>query len=104
MSSKDLDGFANLQKTNYVAIKSACPDCKVLMGGMAGGTGGLNFFKPVLEKLGGKYFDVFDYHWYGGCSGKNALGLQKNKKAFPNYDFEIMAHEPEHLAGQPVSA
>ena len=43
LSSKDIDGFVNLQKITYIALKSACPDCKVLMGGMAGGTGGLNF-------------------------------------------------------------
>ncbi|MEK7150149.1 MAG: hypothetical protein AAB736_00920 [Patescibacteria group bacterium] len=101
LSSKDLDGFANLQKITYVAIKSACPDCKVLMGGMAGGTGGLNFFKPVLEKLGGKYFDVFDYHCYGTKDGWKKCGdlAGKIKKAFPNYDFEIWLTETGTFSG-----
>lgn len=101
LNSDDLFGFANLQKITYEAVKSACPDCRVLMGGMAGETGGLNFFKPILEKLGGKYFDIFDYHCYGNKNDWKKCGnlADEIRKDFPNYDFEIWLTETGTLSG-----
>ncbi|MCK5797585.1 MAG: hypothetical protein KAI47_10400, partial [Deltaproteobacteria bacterium] len=62
--------FADLQRITYQAIKSACPDCVVLLGGVSGFPkryihGFDDVYKPILSKLNGKYVDVFDFHWYG---------------------------------------
>ncbi|MFQ6087665.1 MAG: hypothetical protein ACE5K0_02030 [Candidatus Methanofastidiosia archaeon] len=66
--------FARHQKLTYNAIKEACSDCKVLIGGVPGFPQNYlkNFKKnylPILEELDGKYFDIFDFHWYGNATG-----------------------------------
>ncbi len=72
------EGFAGLQRITYGAIKQACPDCRVLMGGVPGGPRGYieNFeenYAPILEELGGRYVDIFDFHWYGTAGGDYRL-------------------------------
>lgn len=65
-STLDIEGYANLMEITYKAIKAACPKCKVIMGGLAQADKGFNtFFLPVLEKLRGRYVDIFDFHLYG---------------------------------------
>lgn len=63
-------GFAELQRMTYQAIKQACPDCMVLIGGVAGFPNHYvaqfdDNYAPILEDLGGQYADVFDFHWFG---------------------------------------
>ena len=102
LSSRDTAGFANLQKITYTAIKSACADCKVLMGGMASATNGLKeFFEPVMKDLGGKYFDIFDYHCYGDKDGWKKCGdlVLEIKKVFSDYDFDIWLTETGTFSG-----
>ena len=69
-------GFADLQRITYTAIKQACPDCTVLIGGVPGMPPANvyidNFdqqYKPILDALGGKYVDIMDFHWYGKATG-----------------------------------
>lgn len=69
-------GFAELQRITYTAIKEACPDCIVLIGGVAGMppvstylSGFDQQFKPILDDLAGQYVDVMDFHWYGAATG-----------------------------------
>jgi hypothetical protein len=69
-------GFSDLQRITYTAIKEVCPDCTVLIGGVAGmppvNQYLANFdqqYKPILDALGGKYVDVMDFHWYGNATG-----------------------------------
>jgi hypothetical protein len=69
-------GFADLQRITYGAIKSACPDCVVLIGGVPGMPPAdlyiSNFdarYRPILDALGGGYVDVMDFHWYGDATG-----------------------------------
>ena len=71
-----IPGFADLQRITYTAIKEACPDCTILIGGVPGMppvAAYLNGFdqqyKPILDALGGKYVDVMDFHWYGTATG-----------------------------------
>ena len=74
--------FAELQRITYQAIKSACSDCVVLNGGVAGMgmIGGddyvTNFntmYAPIISDLAGQYVDVFDFHWYGNATGDYRL-------------------------------
>lgn len=69
-------GFAELQRITYTAIKEACPDCTVLIGGVPGMPPVADYisnfdlrYKPILDALGGRYVDVMDYHWYGNATG-----------------------------------
>ena len=70
-----LDDFAELQKITYDAIKEACPDCKVLIGGVPGMPHKYiadfdKTFLPILNDLANsKAFDIFDFHWYGNAVG-----------------------------------
>ena len=102
LKTKDWEGYAHLLKITYDGIKSVCADCKVVIGGMGGEMKGLNeFFKPVLEKLGGKYFDIFDYHCYGRKDDWKKCGqmAEEIKKAFPNNNFEIWLTETGTWSG-----
>lgn len=70
------NGFADLQRITYTAIKEVCTDCIVLIGGVPGMPPVANYlsifdlqYKPILNALGGKYVDVMDFHWYGNATG-----------------------------------
>ncbi|MFQ6009388.1 MAG: T9SS type A sorting domain-containing protein, partial [Candidatus Zixiibacteriota bacterium] len=74
--------FAELQRITYQAIKSACSDCIVLNGGVAGlgmisgsdyVTNFDTLYAPILAALGGQYVDIFDFHWYGMANGDYRL-------------------------------
>jgi hypothetical protein len=67
-------GFAGLQSMTYTAIKEACPDCMVLIGGVPGMPADYLssfdvYYKPILDELSGKYVDIMDFHWYGNATG-----------------------------------
>jgi hypothetical protein len=71
-------GFAQLQALTYTAVKDACPDCKVLIGGATGFPAGyaeafLAGYAPILTELAGQYVDIFDFHWYGNATGDYRL-------------------------------
>ena len=55
----------------FNAVKEACPQCTVVMGGMSGG--GIptfeRFYSPILTQLKGECIDIFDFHWYGNAYG-----------------------------------
>jgi hypothetical protein len=70
--------YAELLQVTYRAAKAANPDCRIVIGGVGGwvGTGPgsvlhhfRRFYLPVLERLGGSGFDIFDCHWYGNATG-----------------------------------
>lgn len=67
IASDDWEGYARLQEISYGAIKEACPGAVVAMGGQTGrGIEAFDaFYEPALAKLGGRFVDVFDIHWYG---------------------------------------
>ena len=69
-------GFADLQRITYNAIKAACPDCTVLIGGVSGVPPVSQYinsfdqqYKPILDALGGRYVDILDFHWFGKATG-----------------------------------
>lgn len=71
----ELSGFSDLQRITYQAIKDACPDCQVLIGGATGFPDSfISEFDsrntPILAQLAGQYVDVFDFHWYGTADGE----------------------------------
>lgn len=66
--SDNFTGFAQLQAITYTAIKEACADCQVLIGGVGGMPDGyLDHFNrvyvPILAALAGQTIDIFDFHW-----------------------------------------
>jgi len=74
----ELSGFADLQRITYQAIKAACPDCTVLIGGSAGFPENYvqefyEVYGPILSELAGQYVDAFDFHWYGTADGEYRL-------------------------------
>ena len=83
--------FAQLQRITYDAIKEACADCKVLIGGVAGFPYDYihnfnNGFAPILSELAGRSVDIFDFHWYGTATGEYRM-----KDALTGQDV------PEHI-------
>lgn len=82
IGTQDWEGYAHLMEITYKAIKAACPQCKVIMGGLAQGEGGFNtFFLPVLKKLQGQYVDIFDFHLYGPAGSWHYYRLAEMIKA-----------------------
>ena len=70
----ELSNFADLQRMTYEEIKEACPQCTVLIAGVAGFpegyVGGFDrVYGPILSELAGTSVDVFDFHWYGNAFG-----------------------------------
>jgi len=77
-NNQQRSGFAQLQRITYQAIKEVCPDCTVLIGGVAGFPDDYirhfdAVYSPILAELGGQYVDVFDFHWYGTATGDYRL-------------------------------
>lgn len=74
-----LTDYAKFLKLNYNAIKEACQECKVLIGGVPGMPPASNYlskfdksFLPILNELvefNSRSFDIFDFHWYGNATG-----------------------------------
>ena len=62
-ASEDWEGYAHLHEITYDAIKEACPEAKVALGGQAGEFEG--FFGPILKRLDGKRVDIYDFHFFG---------------------------------------
>jgi len=70
--------FSRLQKMTYLAIKEACPDCQVLIGGVGGFPDNyisdfLSLYLPIIQDLNGEAIDIFDFHWYGTATGDYRL-------------------------------
>lgn len=105
----DWQGYANLLKITYQAIKSVCSDCKVLVGGVSyGGTGTTekilkSFYGPALSSLEYKYFDIFDYHCYaGGSQWQSECGAIPDQiRAQIPGSYEIWATELGTWSGTP---
>jgi len=78
--NRDWEGFAHLQETAYKAIKEACPEARVVMGGQSGYTTEIfdSYYVPILKKLDGRFVDVFDFHYYGDA----CLDWQGVRKAY----------------------
>lgn len=96
--------FAELQRITYTAIKEACSDCVVLIGGVAGMPPADKYisdfnihYKPILDTLAGKYVDIMDFHWYGNATGDyrgakdayNYIRSVLNADGFPNIPIWI---------------
>ncbi|RLE42018.1 hypothetical protein DRJ19_04855 [Candidatus Woesearchaeota archaeon] len=69
MREKDLTFFkgdekeyVEILKYSYEAIKSSCPDCKVVQGGCAG-NGKAGFWENVFTYGGADYFDIANIHF-----------------------------------------
>ena len=72
----DWKGFSHILQITYQTIKDIDPDAKILLGGLAAGERINqndpvfrqqleNFYFPILSNFQGKYFDIFDIHYYG---------------------------------------
>lgn len=71
--------YAEFLKITYEAVKEADSNAKVIIGGVPGMPPASDYLKifdkfylPILSDLAkskGRYFDVFDFHWYGNATG-----------------------------------
>ncbi|WP_169727840.1 hypothetical protein [Desulfovibrio inopinatus] len=66
--------YDKLLTITYEAIKQACAECNVAIGGVTGDPFNYihtfdTYYVPILQKLEGKPFDLFDIHWYGNAIG-----------------------------------
>ena len=118
--------FAKLQKITYEAIKSACSQCKVIIGGAAQpidtlGAKTLGFasnaddyfyefgrsYETYLAELNGYGFDIFDFHWYGDAKDDYALikpvyfELKKILEKYGFSDASVWVTEMGAYSGQP---
>lgn len=73
-----LTDFAELQQMTYDAIKEACPEAVVLVGGATGFPDGYvagfdTRYAPIIQELAGSAIDAFDFHLYGCATGDYRL-------------------------------
>lgn len=58
------NNYVEFLKTASQAIRQANPDAKIVIGSLAN-PGGISYHEKVLAGLkDGRYFDLFDFHWY----------------------------------------
>ncbi len=105
-------GYADLQRITYLAIKQACSECKVMIGGATGFPDNFeeNFltYSQILPDLDGQYLDIFDFHWYGTASGdyrksKDAYNLVRSKlNEYGFGDIPVWITEMGSYSGNPV--
>ncbi len=62
--SMDWQGFAEMFTLASRAVRSACTDCKVSMGGVMLPKDLPGFFKPVLQRIPKDSLDFFDFHFF----------------------------------------
>ncbi len=68
------EGYPDLQRITYAAVKEADPEATVLVGGLTLPLPALRRAYeredlPLLEALGGEAVDVLDVHWFGHAGG-----------------------------------
>lgn len=72
--------YVEILKHSQVAIKSACPDCKIIQGGAAGAGDKTELYWSKIFDLGGaQYFDIANIHFinYGDADTLNVAGFKK---------------------------
>lgn len=108
--------YARFVALTYQAIKEADPEAKVLIGGVSGFAPVEQYlrdfdnrFAPFLRELGGKYVDIFAFHFMG-VAGTDYLGykpvLEHIRRTlascgFPP-DMEIWSTETGTYSGSPT--
>ncbi len=114
----EIINFAELQKITYQKVKDVCPECRVVIGGYADGSGEAekfdNIIVPILDELNGNYIDIFDIHWFGNrddsnvvnsdriSQGKMTVNLIKQKLEQKKFnDIEIWFTESGTYSGKP---
>lgn len=112
--------FAVLQRITYQAIKAADSNAVVLIAGTGGANAAYNskfdtLYVPILQALGGQYFDIFDFHWFGPADGayrlidkavnSNALNHVRNRLVENGYaaDMPIWITEMGTYSGMPAA-
>jgi len=68
------EGYPELMRLTYRAIKEADPTAKVVWAGAHGFPDEVlaNFRQndePAIRRMGRGFFDIFDFHWYGNAKG-----------------------------------
>ncbi|GBE39373.1 hypothetical protein BMS3Bbin08_01995 [bacterium BMS3Bbin08] len=106
-------GYAELQRITYMAIKEACPDCQVLIGGATGfpqnfANNFAVYAQQILSDLNGQYVDIFDFHWYGSADGdyrKSKAAYDLVRSQLNEYNFwniPVWITEMGSYSGDPV--
>jgi hypothetical protein len=64
------ESFGDFMKLTYEAIKNACPDAKVIMGGYVGDNPERDIFpEATLERMNGTGLDILDIHYFHDAFG-----------------------------------
>jgi len=63
------EDYLMILKPYAEGIRDACPDCRIVMGGLLDDVPGERDLEPYLERFlqlgGGRYVDVYNFHYYG---------------------------------------
>ena len=105
---KAWEEYAHLVEITYKAVKDACQECNVLIGGMAVLPEFHNFYIPILKKFKGKYIDIFDFHHFGEAwewlEYVDIVDIIKKGLSENGYDnIEIWTTETGTHSGKPVN-
>jgi hypothetical protein len=97
--------YAEVMELTYTAIKTACPDCRILIAGDSG----KDMYPPVYEFLAGQYVDIVDKHFFGQAQDyqkiPEELDFLTNSLASSGFDLEnlrIWITEVGTYSGDPV--
>mgnify|MGYP001577512061 CR=1 FL=1 len=108
------DDYAKVLELAGNAIHSACPDCKLIIGGIVGESLERipiifsEFYEPILKKLNGRHIDIFDFHIFGNSKEdyKNSkIIYEMIRKGLDKYGYkntEIWILETGTYSGQPT--
>ncbi|MEK7449255.1 MAG: hypothetical protein AAB019_07195 [Planctomycetota bacterium] len=108
------DDYAHILELADSAIKSACLDCKTVIGGTVGESPDKmlvilkEFYEPILKKLNGKHIDIFDFHHFGNSKEdykKSKVNYKMIREGFNKYGYdniEIWILETGTYSGQPI--
>ncbi|MBM3200347.1 hypothetical protein FJZ53_05395 [Candidatus Woesearchaeota archaeon] len=96
--------YVQILKASNEAIRSSCPDCKIVQGGAAGNAPEmLAYWKKIFQLGGAKYFDIANIH-YIGSGDLSTLNVKDFKKIMQEngIDKPIWVTEAEYKSESEV--
>ena len=98
--------YADILKATYEGVKSACPDCSVVQGGMEGiDPKFTTYWDQVYKAGGGGYFDIGNIHYINNGDLSN-LNVAKYQELLKNngLDKPVWVTEAEYSSDSQVDA
>lgn len=98
--------YAKVQEFTYKGVKSACPECSVLIGGDSH----KELYPPIYKLLNGEYVDIIDKHFFGEKNEyrniQNEMDYLKDSLKDSGFDLDDLRFwitETGTYSGDPVS-